>query len=177
MYPNHAVFRWAVVLDKDGVHGTFQTFETIGHIQGTEVTPEKFAKYSLGAKYTNLVIMGDPNNCRSHALGHMITDKVCSKSEKDENIYTNVSTLGQNVTPETFFIEENDYVPHIFMKATRDIEHNEELFYSYGLNYWRPKRQSLTKSEILYEKIDQGLPLFSRSNLGDFGRPRGTIQK
>ena len=111
LYPSRAIFRCAVDLDKEGVHGTIQTFETIGHIQGTEVTPEKFAKYSLGAKYKHIIIMGDPNNCRSHALGHMINDKVCSKSEKDENIYTNVNKLGQDVTPETLFIEENDTLP------------------------------------------------------------------
>ena len=50
LYPSHAVFRCCADLDHEDVHGTIQTFETIGHIQGTEVTPEKFAKYSLGAK-------------------------------------------------------------------------------------------------------------------------------
>ena len=141
VYPSHAVFRCCVDLDREGVHGTKQVFDTIGHMQSVEITDEKFAKYTLGAKYKNLVIMGDPSICAPHALGHMINDKARSKSVKDEGIYTNVSTRGQNVTPETLFIEENDTLPVIFMKATRDIAANEELFYSYGLNYWRPKRQ------------------------------------
>ena len=141
VYPSHAVFRCCADLDREGVHGTKQEFDTIGHMQSVEITDEKFAKYTLGAKYKNLVIMGDPSICAPHALGHMINDKARSKSVKDEGIYTIVSTRGQNVTPETLFIEENDTLPVIFMKATRDIAANEELFYSYGLNYWRPKRQ------------------------------------
>ena len=147
VYPSRAVFRCCADLDCEGVHGTKQEFDTIGYMQGVEITDGKFAKYILGAKYKNLVIMGDPSICAPHALGHMINDKARSKSVKDEGIYTNVSTRGQNVTPETLFIEENDTLPVIFMKATRDIAANEELFYSYGLNYWRAKRQSLTKSD------------------------------
>ena len=54
LYPSHAFFRCAVDLDKEEVHGTLETFETFGHIQGTEVTAEKFAKYSLGAKYKKI---------------------------------------------------------------------------------------------------------------------------
>ena len=118
VYPRHAVFRCCADLEREGVNGTKQEFDTIGYMQGVEITDEKFAKYTLGAKYKNLVIMGDPSICAPHALGHMINDKVCSKSEKDEQIYTNVSTLGQNVTAETLFIEENDNLPLIFMKRS-----------------------------------------------------------
>ena len=62
---------------------------------------------------------------------------------QNEDIYRKVSTLGQNVTPETLLIEENESLPVIFMKATRDIEANEEVFFSYGLCYWSPKRKSI----------------------------------
>ena len=146
VYPSHVVFRCCVDLNED-VNGTEQEFDTIGHMRGVEITDEKFAKYSLGAKYKNLLIMGDPSYCRPRALGHMINDKARSKNVKDEGIYTNISTRGQNVTPETLFIEEDESLPVIFMKATRDIEANEELFYSYGLNYWRPKRQKSDKAQ------------------------------
>ena len=49
VYPSHAVFRCCVDLNED-VHGTKQEFDTIGYMRGVEITDEKFAKYTLGAK-------------------------------------------------------------------------------------------------------------------------------
>ena len=140
IYPSHAIVRCVADMSEE-LEGTLQEFDTIGKLDEMKLTDELFETYSLNAHYKNLVIVGDPRVCLPHALGHMINDKARSKSEKDEHIYTKVSKLGQNVRAETMFIGENDTLPIVVMKATRNIAAGEELFYSYGLCYWRPKRE------------------------------------
>jgi len=95
--------------------------------------------YSFDVRFNNLVAVGDPTILKPKNLGHMINDRVkCSSASgaRGEQVYETVSLLGQNVVPETFMCNGT---PYIFMKATKDIEAGEELFFSYGAAYWRTK--------------------------------------
>jgi hypothetical protein len=92
--------------------------------------------YSFDVRFNNLVAIGDPTIQKPKNLGHMINDSVKCSSARGGQVYETVSLLGQNVVPETFMCKGK---PYIFMKATRDIEAGEELFFSYGVTYWRAK--------------------------------------
>jgi hypothetical protein len=91
--------------------------------------------YSFDIRFKNLVAVGDPAILKPKNLGHMINDRVKCSGARGEQVYETVSLLGQNVVPETLMCNGK---PYIFMKATRDIEAGEELFFSYGVTYWRP---------------------------------------
>ena len=132
-YPNHALLRSVESMTA----GEVCEFDVIGKRRGTTVTHHMFAVYGVAAGYHNLVVVGDPDICEPRALGHMINDKARSNSEEDEAVYKVVSARGANVTAVTFFVET---MPFIFMKATQDIAAGKELLFSYGLDYWRPKR-------------------------------------
>ena len=87
------------------------------------------------------VIAGDPALLED-GLGHMVNDGARSHSPADVEIYRRISKAKENVIPHILFRFPYDIrEATVFMRAIRDIEIGEELFYSYGAAYWSGDHQ------------------------------------
>ena len=109
------------------------------------MTPDVCALYSAKALFNYLgrevEIVGDP---ASHDdpmwAGHMANDRVRMTHGHQAGVYSQVSQAGSNAQiaplpfPESMFKE--DLVCCVAVLATRDIEPGEEVFVTYGDEYW-----------------------------------------
>ena len=80
-------------------------------------------------------VAGDPDR-RDEGVGHLINDGARCQHPGAEEIYRRVSHAKENTVPYTLLCGREFLIQ---MRATRDIEAGEELFFSYGLPYWRAK--------------------------------------
>ena len=77
-----------------------------------------------------LAAVGDPmKHDNPHYLGHMMNDSVKCSNPKAVEVYDRISSLRENCIDVPF--EGLHY-----MAATRDIKAGEELFFTYGPDYW-----------------------------------------
>ena len=129
LYPAHAVF------DIEGYEDGRARANLIFKHKDANVDTEMLRTYSVGIG--DKMIYGDPNLIESFAVGHMINDGHRSKSERDADVYQICSALFANVTLDVPLYINN--FPFVFMVATRDIKPDEEIFFSYGIEYWRHK--------------------------------------
>ena len=87
------------------------------------------------------VIAGDPALLED-GLGHMVNDGARSRSPADVEVYKRISKAKENVIPHILSRFPYDIrEATVFMRAIRDIEIGEELFYSYGAAYWSGDHQ------------------------------------
>ena len=134
------------------------SFVTIypSHMVGAELDSERVAwmrnrEYTMGCvdklskdycqRIIGGVIAGDPALLED-GLGHMVNDGARSHSPADVEIYRRISKAKENVIPHILSGFPYDIrEATVFMRATRDIEIGEELFYSYGAAYWSGDHQ------------------------------------
>ena len=81
------------------------------------------------------IVAADPDRV-DQGLGHMINDGARSSSPATERLYNRLSPAKENAAPHTLLCGTEFLVQ---IRATRDIKTGEELFFSYGLPYWRKK--------------------------------------
>ena len=92
----------------------------------------------LTGEYKGLSMLGAVGDPRKHDnphyLGHMLNDSVKLSNPEAAAVYNRISFLRENCV-------DVHYEGLQFMAATRDIKAGEELFFTYGVEYWlnRPK--------------------------------------
>ena len=92
----------------------------------------------LTGEYKQLAMLGAVGDPRKHDnphyLGHMLNDSVKLSNPEAAAVYNRISFLRENCV-------DVHYEGLQFMAATRDIKAGEELFFTYGVDYWlnRPK--------------------------------------
>ena len=130
VYPSHMV-------------GAELDIECVVWMRNREYTMEYVNKLSKDycQRIIGGVIAGDPALLED-GLGHMVNDGARSHSPADVEIYRRISKAKENVIPHilsgfAYDIREAT----VFMRAIRDIEIGEELFYSYGAAYWSGDHQ------------------------------------
>jgi SET domain-containing protein len=103
--------------------------------------PEHYHKlkdygYLINKHYS---IMGDPTFDQDPLyLGHFINDRfTCDASQKSKELYLKLSPVRANCTFKV--IREN---LHVVIIAIKDIKKGEELFMSYGTNYWESQHET-----------------------------------
>ena len=92
-------------------------------------------------------IAGDPDRLED-GVGHLINDGARCPHPGAERIYRRVSLAKENTIPYTLRSGDQFLVQ---MRATRDIAAGEEIFFSYGLPYWRAKYTGT--SQLLYAAV------------------------
>ena len=88
-------------------------------------------------EFLNVGIAGDPN-IRSDGVGHLINDFIDGAkfiTDGREHQYDTLSQLLNNVDMLLFHTNKNRF--SLWFIAQRDLKAGEELFYSYGIEYWR----------------------------------------
>ena len=92
----------------------------------------------LTGEYKQLAMLGAVGDPRKHDnphyLGHMLNDSVKLSNPEAAAVYHRISFLCESCV-------DVHYEGLQFMAATRDIKAGEELFFTYGVEYWlnRPK--------------------------------------
>ena len=130
VYPSHMV---GVELD----------IECVVWMRNREYTMEYVNKLSKDycQRIIGGVIAGDPALLED-GLGHMVNDGARSHSPADVEVYKRISKAKENVIPHILSRFPYDIrEATVFMRAIRDIEIGEELFYSYGAAYWSGDHQ------------------------------------
>ena len=79
-------------------------------------------------------------NIHSDGLGHLVNDALdgakCIKAGLEQD-YVRYSLKKNNIDIVVFYTESN--LIKMWLVAKRDLKAGEELFYHYGLGYWRPQ--------------------------------------
>ena len=138
VYPSHMVS-----LDVKMVSFTELDIECVAWMCNRDYTMEYVNKLSKDycQRIIGGVIAGDPALLED-GLGHMVNDGARSHSPADVEIYRRISKAKENVIPHILSGFPYDIrEATVFMRATRDIEIGEELFYSYGAAYWSGDHQ------------------------------------
>ena len=82
----------------------------------------------------NIIVCGDPNiKNNNNYLGHIINDGF-KLIDNNEEIYTTISNKRKNAIIAPM---KSDLPIFLTVVASRDIEKDEEIFTSYGIEYWR----------------------------------------
>ena len=125
IYPSHMV---GVELDSERVVWRASRDYTLEYVN-------KLGK-NYGQKIMDGVIVGDPTKLED-GLGHMVNDGARSRSPADVEVYKRISKAKENVIPHVLCgLPYDVHEATVLMRATRDIDVGEELFYSYGDKYW-----------------------------------------
>ncbi len=77
----------------------------------------------------------------------MINDAVMCKTAEAEIIYERVSKLKNNVNIYVLYLSSTRFT--VWMVAQKNIEANEEVFYSYGVRYWQEMYASKIDLEVM----------------------------
>lgn len=117
-------------------------------------------KIKVNNKYS---IYGNKNNISNNLLlGHIINDSINivinEKNNIEEELKTKIMDYMKN-SKNNCTIMMNERLGICYIKTTKDIKKDEELFMSYQLNYWITKEQNEILLELLKKDVNFNLEL------------------
>ncbi len=140
-------FRYGILceLDSNKINNQFENFRIFLENKNWKCILRKF-------DITKIIGASKGNQTTNNFVGHMINDYV-NTSFITENKYKKISTEFSNVrvSPKLkLFGTKDNYRLGLKIIATNGIKKGEELYLSYGINYWKKQKEKF----IFYPKLN-----------------------